>query len=106
MASLVFTKLDDENSTRSSFGPVGAAAPIARIRSIAKMGSARRSALLPLLSQIHQRPPNRNELDSRETVMPGLSDKRLFRYHPRLGLSKRNRATAGRLGTTCSSCYR
>ena len=31
MASLVFTKLDDENSTRSSFGPIGAAAAIARI---------------------------------------------------------------------------
>src|SRR5881392_3328763 len=31
MASLVFTKLDDDNSTRSSFGPVGAAAAIARI---------------------------------------------------------------------------
>src|SRR6266550_4674612 len=39
MASLVFTKLDDENSTRSLFGPVGAAAPIARIRSLRKWES-------------------------------------------------------------------
>src|SRR5437763_2496809 len=85
---LIFIKLGDENSAGPSLEPDRAPYPIARIRSIAKMGVARRSALLPLLSQIHQRSPNRSRLDSRKTIAPGLSDKRLFRYRPRLGLSK------------------
>src|SRR5438477_10082924 len=106
MASLVFTKLDDENSAQSAFGPVGAAAPIARIRSIAKMGIARSSALLPLLSQIYQRPPNRSHPGFGQNVAPGLSDDRLFRYRLRLGLSKRNPATPRCFERSCSSCYR